>query len=121
MLITSNAESFFSQVDVNTVLLIAEMRATRGPRPNEYIQFVTLKKRLEELFPPGPNYWPSLLRFTDSVEEAKKSRENDAMRIKTVDANRENVALHSNAKAPRNWSLYLRAPLSYYELFGDTN
>ena len=118
-LIGSNAESFFSQVDVNTVLVVAEMRATPGPASGESMRFITLKKRLEELFPSGPNYWSSLLHFADTVEQAEQSCEDDSVRIKLVDANHERMDLSGNSKEPRNWSIYLRSPLTFYELFGD--
>lgn len=117
--IGSSAESFFSQVDVNTVLVIAEMRRDLDPDADEHLRFVTLKKRLEELFPQGPQYWSSLLAFTDRVEAADQSEEDDRVRIKLVRATDEHRALASSPKRPRNWSVFLRAPLSYYELFGE--
>lgn len=118
-IIASNAESFFSQVDVNTVLLVAEMRESPGPRPGEYLRFVTLKRTLDEIFPSGPNYWPSLLQFADAIETTCSSREDDFVRVKVVDASRESARLHSNTNRPRNWSLFLRAPLSYYNILGE--
>lgn len=117
--IGSNAESFFSQVDVNTVLLVAEMREKASPGRGEYIRFVTLKKRLEELFPSGIHYWSSVVSFADRVEGARDSAEDDAIRIKVINAAEEALALPRNAKLPRNWSLYLRAPLCFYDLFGE--
>jgi hypothetical protein len=50
-LIASNAEPFFFHVDVNTVLLIAELKDTPQPQPEETLKFITLKKPLKDLFP----------------------------------------------------------------------
>jgi methylase of polypeptide subunit release factors len=118
-LISSVAESFFSQVDINTVLLVAEMRETPEIGPHENLRFVTFKKNLADVFPSGGNYWNSLVKFADQVEDADRSFENDVVRVKLVDAHAEQSGLARDSRNPRNWSLYLRAPLSYYELFGD--
>lgn len=114
--ITSNVESFFSQVDVNTAMLVAELR--EGPPPaNDKLRFVTLKKRLDDLFPRDLGYWSSLVAFADSVEEIETSTESDSLRVTVIDATPERLALINNPTTPRNWSLYLRAPLSFFEIF----
>ena len=41
------------------------------------------------------------------------------MRVKLVGVTTERSALANAPERSRNWSRYLRAPLSYYELFGD--
>jgi type I restriction-modification system DNA methylase subunit len=119
--ICSNAESFFSQVDINTVLLIAEMREKPEPEAHESLRFITLKSRLEDLFPSGPEYWPSLIKFVDRIEDVNESYEDENVRVKLVNTLAEQAALASDSRNPRNWSLFLRAPLSYYELFGEPN
>lgn len=118
-IVGSLAESFFSQVDVNTVLLIAERReAVTSPPDHELLRFVTLKRRLDELFPEGSgDYWSSLLAFVDTVEATTTSTENDSVRITVRPALPEKIALENDPTRPRNWSLYLRAPLSYYDIF----
>lgn len=118
-LISSSAESFFSQVDVNAVLLIAEKRTISGIDKRESLRFVTLKKPLKDFFKYGHSYWKQITDFVDSVENAENSYENNDYRIKIVDADKENKKLLFGHNKPRNWSLYLRAPLSYFELFRD--
>lgn len=118
-LISSSVESFFSQVDVNTVLLITERRMSNDISENELLKFVTLKKQLNEFFPPGHDYWSQLTKFVDIVEDTKESIETENYRIKTVSAEKEISKLIGEPEKTRNWSLYLRAPLSYFELYGD--
>ena len=56
--IGSKVESFFSQVDVNTVLIIAEQRDRAAPDTSEIIRFVTLKRKLDDLLAKRQSrYW----------------------------------------------------------------
>ena len=55
--VSSLAESFFSQVDVNTTLIIAEKRDHKSPPEDEKIRFVMLKRRISELASDINNYW----------------------------------------------------------------
>jgi hypothetical protein len=112
--ISSSAESFFPQVDVNAVLLIAEKRAKDAS--DEPIRFVTLKKPIAELTEGKAEYWARVVSLTEELEVAT-SLENDRYRIKLVDPAEERAALNTDHTKPRNWSKYLRAPLSYYEIF----
>lgn len=118
-LISSSAESFFSQVDVNTILMIAELRCTPGSDKNEVLRFVTLKKRLSEIFLPNKDYWKQLTDFVDIIESANKSHETHDYRLNLISATKEKTALLAAPKVPRNWSLYLRAPVSFFQLFGE--
>jgi len=120
-LVSSSVESFLSQVDINTVLLIAEMREVPGVQPGEMLRFVTLKKPLSELFDSddADRYWASLVAFADAVEGATESREDGTMRLKVVPAAGQLVDASGGTARRRNWSVYLRAPLSYYSLFGE--
>lgn len=113
----SVAESFFPQVDVNTVLLVAEL--VEKEMGNDLIRFVTLKKKLEELFPSDERYWSYLLELGDKVESSAKSWEDERLRVHVVDAAQEKASLDAEPSRPRNWSVYLRAPLSYFSLFGE--
>lgn len=116
-IIGSTAEAFFSNADINAVLLIVEKR--KEPYSGgEKLRFITLKKKLSEVFPEGEYYWPGLQTFANDVEAAEQNTETDAYRIILVDAEQEKAAL-DNSGAVRNWSLYLRSPLSYHELFGS--
>ena len=115
-IIASNAESFFPQVDVNTVLLIAEKASPDSER--EFIRFVTLKKPIEHLASGGQaDYWSRVIRLAGEIEAVTSSIESDRLRVKLVDPMTEQTALSSGRTNPRNWSKYLRAPLSYYEIF----
>lgn len=119
-LVASEAESFFSQVAINTVLVVAELRDKRGLIDDEMLRFVTLKKRLEDLFPHDADYWDRVCAFTDEVEAATESKETSEYRINVVPAAPEKAALDYMPAHPRNWSVYLRAPVSYFQLFaGD--
>jgi type I restriction enzyme M protein len=112
--IASNAESFFPQVDVNAVLLIAEKCAKKAP--DEPIRFVTLKKSIAQLTQGKSEYWARVSALAQELE-SHVSVENDRYRIKLVDPAGERDALNADRTKPRNWSKYLRAPLSYYEIF----
>ena len=114
MIIASNAESFFPQVDVNTVLLVAEKRGRSAPY--DPIQFVTLKMPIARLTSGKGEYWDRVLKLVQDLETSA-TLENEKFRIKLVDAEAERKALADDHTKPRNWSKYLRAPLSYYEIF----
>jgi len=117
--IGSQVESFFSQVDVNTVLIVAEKREGEITDPEEIIRFVTLKKKLEDLLAPEANgYWDRVQNLTDAIEMQEEAIETDEFRLTTIPAEPERVALQGKKAYVRNWSVYLRAPLSYFELFG---
>ena len=113
-IIASNAKSFFPQVDVNAVLLIAEMRSKNDPY--EPIRFVTLKKPITQLVEGKGEYWARVVSLAEELD-GSASVENDRFRIKLVDAVGERDALNADRTRPRNWSKYLRAPLTYYDIF----
>jgi hypothetical protein len=113
-IIASNAESFFPQVDVNAVLLVAEKCAKNAP--DEPIRFVTLKMPIMQLTAGKGEYWARVSALAQELESTT-SMENDRYRIKLVDPAPERNALNHDRTRPRNWSKYLRAPLSYYEIF----
>jgi methylase of polypeptide subunit release factors len=116
----SMAESFFPQVDVNAVLLIAEIAEVEGKsRGSDLIRFAMLKRRLGDLFPPGDRYWFDILELSDRIESSTESWEDNTVRVHVVNAVQERAALNADPSRPRNWSVYLRAPLSYFDLFGD--
>jgi len=119
--IGSRVESFFSQVEVNTVLIIAERRREEKRDPDEIIRFVALKRKLTEMLEPrADGYWGRVQDLVDSVESAKDAVETDEFQLTPVPAQPERAALDNSPTKPRNWSVYLRAPLSYFELFGAT-
>ena len=115
-IVGSEAEAFFPQVDINTVLLVAE-RADITTPADGMLRFVTLRKRLAELVAHGPDRWRQLTELADDLVSHRESVENDQYRVKVVPAQVERAVL-SGATTPRNWSKYMRAPLSYYQLFG---
>jgi type I restriction-modification system DNA methylase subunit len=112
--IASNAESFFPQVDINAVLLIAQKCAKNTP--DEPIRFVTLKKSIAQLTEGKSEYWARVSALAQELE-SPASVENDRYRIKLVNPASERAALNTDRTKPRNWSKYLRAPLSYYKIF----
>jgi methylase of polypeptide subunit release factors len=118
----SKVESFFSQVEVNTVLIIAERRRSEEKQdPDEIIRFVSLKRALNEMLEPtADGYWGRVQDLVDSVESAKEAVETDDFQLTPVPVQPERAALENAPTRPRNWSVYLRAPLSYFELFGAT-
>ena len=118
-IVSSMAESFFTEVGVNTVLLIVEKREVSGIVPGEKLLFLTLRKRLTNLFPHDSRYWSKLIEFVDEVEMTEKSIEKVEYRAKIVDAISEYRPLEEGATGLLNWSKYLRAPLSFYEIFGE--
>jgi hypothetical protein len=117
--IASSAESFFPQVEVNTVLLVAEKASPDVGR--ELIRFVTLKKPIEQLTSGKSDYWSRVVKLAGEIEAETSSIEGHRFRIKLVDPYEEQSALSSHRSKARNWSKYLRAPLSYYEIFEEGN
>jgi type I restriction enzyme M protein len=118
--ITSSAESLFPQVDVNALLLIAERLDEDEGNKDSTVRFVTLKQALATLTDGKGEYWDRVVRLADKIEDQDESMENEEMRVKIVGANEERTALVQDSSRPRNWSKYLKAPLSYYELFEGT-
>ena len=119
-IVTSTAEAFFPQVEVNTALLIAE-KVVSGNRQEEWpLRFVTFKRRIKALVAGGDEYWHRVTDLVDRIYEAESSTETDDLRIKLVPLSDERRALARAPQQTRNWSKYLRAPLSYYDLFGES-
>jgi type I restriction-modification system DNA methylase subunit len=119
--IGSRVESFFSQVDVNTVLIIAEKRLGEQVESNEIIKFVTLKQRLEQLLTndnDGVDYWDRVQSLVDSIEMTTEAVDNENFQMTPVPAEAERMALAGSKARVRNWSIFLRAPLSYFKIFG---
>jgi len=115
--LASDVESFFSQVEQNTTLFLAEKRQPSAEKDNgELIRFVTLKKTLEDQFPPGPTRWAGLGDFADEVESYEESYEDERLRVRVVSMVDELDALRSGRDSAKNWSIYLRAPRLYFEL-----
>ncbi|MGI0133412.1 MAG: Eco57I restriction-modification methylase domain-containing protein, partial [Candidatus Micrarchaeaceae archaeon] len=113
--IASNAESFFPQVDVNTVLLVAEKVA--DGEEDQPIRFVTLKQPIIKLTQSKGNYWTRIVDLATEIESGTESTEDDRYRLKLVNPAVEREGLTSDRSTPRNWSKFIRAPLSYYEIF----
>ena len=113
--VASNAESFFPQVDINAVLLVAER--VEDAAEDQLMRFVTLKRPLAQLTEGRDNYWARVISIAREIEDVPASVENERYRIKLVDPALERTALASDLTKPRNWSKYMRAPLSYYAIF----
>jgi hypothetical protein len=115
-IVWSARESFFSQVDINTVLIIAEKRSQPRPAKDELIRFVTLKAPLADLWPDSPTYWTGVHALADEIESHSASSDTDQYRVHVVNAFDELTDL--KAGESRNWSAFLRAPATFFELFG---
>jgi type I restriction-modification system DNA methylase subunit len=116
--VASNAEAFFPQVDVNAVLLVAE-RIDPDDILTEPLRFVNLKQRIDALITDQTRRWQKLTELVDFILENDKSFEDNRLRVKVVSVDHELEAFSADPTTPRNWSKYLRAPLSYYQIFGD--
>ena len=97
------------------MLLIAEK--VGDDATDEPIRFVTLKRPISQLTAGKEAYWSRFVQLVDDIEGANSSIENDRYRIKLVDPEIERLALSHDRTRARNWSKYIRAPLSYYEIF----
>jgi type I restriction enzyme M protein len=121
-LVTSNVESFFPQVDVNAALLVAEKVAPEDQIGDVTpLRFVTFKVPIAKMLKGADDYWARVVSLTDRIYDPESSFEDADMRIKLVPLAQERDALANEPKITRNWSMYLRAPLSYYKLFGDVS
>lgn len=115
--IGSDVESFFSQVDQNTVLFVAERRCKGcGPAPAETIRFASFKKTLEELIPAGHERWSFIQNLVDKIEAVHAGLDDEDIRVRVVQSKTELEALREQPDVPRNWSLYLRAPKLYFDI-----
>ena len=118
-LVSSSAESFFPQVDVNTVLLIAE-RVDKAPADETtQLRFVNLKKPIAKLIEGKGSSSKRMLALADFIADQATSFEDEKLRIKLVQLTQEKESFMENPTIPRNWSKFMRAPLSYYKLFGS--
>lgn len=116
-IVSSSAESFFPQVDVNAVLLVAQ-RVEKNAEP-EPIRFVALKASIAQLVSGEGEYWSRVMKLVQEIEAVDTSTENSRFRVKLVDPVLEYKALKADRTKPRNWSKYMRAPLTYYAIFGE--
>ena len=118
--VSSNAESFFPPVDINAVLLVAQKTENASTGSHDApLRFVTLLKPIRALVAGKGSYWERVVTTVDFILGQTVSFEDDRMRIKVVPLEDERAALADDPTTPRNWSKYLRAPLSYYSLFGE--
>ena len=118
-IVSSSAESFFPQVDVNAVLLIAERVDDANVPVDAPLRFVNLKQRIPTLTAGGGSYWDRVINIVDFIVDRMDSFEDDRLRIKVVPLTEEKAGLAAEPTTPRNWSKFMRAPLSYYSLFGN--
>lgn len=110
-IVASDAESFFPDADIHTVLLVAD-RPTPDSTDNESIKFVTLHRPL----PRHPD-WPHLINLADEIHACTAPRDDPRLRIRLLPAAPERAALA--ATTPRNWSRHLRAPHAFDLLAGS--
>jgi hypothetical protein len=118
-LVSSSAESFFPQVDVNTVLLVAERVEKSAPDKTVQLRCVNLKMPVAKIVEGKGKHSKRMVALADFIAEQTTSFEDERLRIKLVPLTEEKEALMGNPTIPRNWSKFMRAPLSYYKLFED--
>jgi hypothetical protein len=81
-IIASEAESFFSQVDVNTILVIAEKTTLSEHSPPA--KFITLKRPIDDLVSQGGHYWDQLLALSAKIENLSTDHEDADFRLKVL-------------------------------------
>jgi SAM-dependent methyltransferase len=106
-IVASDAESFFPDADIHTVLLIADRPDSTSTELDPPIKFVTLHRPL----PRHPD-WPHLTALADEIHACTAPRDDPRLRIRLLPAAPERAALEDSA-APRNWSRPLRAPRAF--------
>jgi len=112
-IIASDVEAFFAHAEINTVLVIAERLDDKRRVQNEgQMAFITLKKRLQDIFEAGGDYWKALQEFVDNIETSKQSWQDDNVRVHVEKLSAQGVAAG-------NWVRLLRAPLSYFKIFAE--
>lgn len=110
-IVSSSAESFFSgEVDVHTVLVIAERIDPARAEPDAVVRFVSLLRPLAELTGGSTD---ALAR---EIRAATHSYEDKHVRVRVVPLVEERSALAAAPGVARNWSRHLRAPLSFDRL-----
>lgn len=118
-IIASDVEPFFSHAEINTVLIVVERVTDQHHHSGrERIAFVTLKRPLQELLRDSSNYWEALQSFVDSIETAEKSWQDAKVRVHIQNIEESKLATEQKG-AEGNWVRLLRAPLSYFKVFGD--
>jgi hypothetical protein len=110
----------FPQVDVNAVLLVAErFDLEAGDPANAMLRFVNLRTPITEIAAEKGTRSNRMVGIVEFVLSQSFSYEDDRIRVKTVSLLDEKTELATKPTTPRNWSKYLRAPLSYHALFGS--
>jgi type I restriction-modification system DNA methylase subunit len=118
-IVTSDVEPFFAHAEINTVLIIAERLSDKHRRPTEgHVAFVTLLKPIQEIFGNQSNYWQALQQFVDSIETSKNSWQDDKVRVH-IEPITDTTVAGNQSGIEGNWLRLLRAPLSYFKVFGE--
>ncbi len=112
-IVSSNVESFFSAVDVHTVLVLAERVDPAIAAPDAVLRFVSLLRPLDSLSA------ADVTALARDVHTVTHSYEDAQVRVRVVPAAQERSALVGAPGVARNWSIHLRAPLSFERLFAS--
>ena len=117
-LVGSGVESFCPQVDMHTVLMIAERVAEGAAEPP--MRFVTLKQRTIAQWTEGPGErWGRVSALARAIEGPGEGYEDAQLRVSLVPVGEEREALRAGPRVARNWSRVLRAPRSFARLCGS--
>ena len=110
--IASDVEAFFAHAEINTVLLVVERVSDEQRRSRDaQVAFVTLKRPMAEILGSRTNYWQGVQDFVDKIETAEQSLEDSDVRVHIE-------RIRNDAEG--NWVRLLRAPLSYFSVFGES-
>jgi type I restriction-modification system DNA methylase subunit len=111
--IISDVEAFFAHAEINTVLIVAErMPAGQRPPKDSQVFFVRLKRPLMNIFGETLDNWKVVQDIVDRIESSTDSWQDDNVRVHVEQ-------ISSITSAIGNWLKFLRAPLSYFKIFGD--
>lgn len=110
-IVSSSAESFFNrEVDVHTVLVVAERVDPARAESDAVLRFVSLLRPLAEVT------GGSVDALARDIRAATHSYEDNDVRVRVVPLAQERSALAAAPGVARNWSRHLRAPLAFDRL-----
>lgn len=110
-IVGSEAEPFFPQAAINTVVTIVEKPATSLDEDDDYLlRFVSLKDTITAITRVhGGNRWSALDQLSSEVEAATAPMEDGTLRIRVGSRRKELAKLRARARV-LPWNLPMRAP-----------
>jgi methylase of polypeptide subunit release factors len=109
-IIGSEAEPFFPQAAINTVVTVIEKPDESHPPADDFLRFVSLKKTISEIsVEAGGDRWGALDQVVARIEGATRPFEDDSMRLRLGSRKKELAKLQSHRKV-LPWNVPMRAP-----------